>query len=174
MINTKSLIISILLFSGCGTLNDDPIFLQSSSNLDVDSLNFQGYYYNEYEAGDFRRDILFLYKNGIVLYGHTPKVSDLAIVEEEYKNGQFYDRIKDVKFHWGAFTSNGKQVEIQRWVPSEVPYKSVSMKGEILDKETFVIKYSSDTDQSNPRQVHEVYKFHPLNPKPDSTNTFIK
>jgi len=181
MINFRGItffISAVLVIVSCGALSDAMI---TDDTLKLDrvyysgDLRLDGYYYTRVPvngSGD-RIDIYFLYTNGIVIYGETPKIENIEGHESKFADGGYYNRINSIKYYWGVFTSN-TNIIMETWEPSSGgPLKTVVRSGEILDDKTFVItsflnNYSGETSTRN-----DTFYFKEFSPKPDSTNTFI-
>ena len=116
---------------------------------------------------------IFFYKNGIVLYGGGEIQSEFSSLEERYRNGEFYESIKDSKIWWGVYQIEGNEIRFERWYPGHRPYNTFLNTGEILNDTTFRITNSSNSDGSDSQARDELYKFKAFSPKPDSTNVFI-
>ena len=182
MINFKGIpffISAVLIFVSCGALTDAMI-TDDTLKLDrvdyLGDLRLDGYYYTRVPvtgSGD-RMDIYFLYTNGIVIYGETPKIENIEDHESKFTEGSYYNRIKNIKYYWGVFTSSTKII-METWEPSSGgSLKTVIRSGEILNNEMFVItsflnNYSGETSARN-----DTFYFKAFGPKPDSTNTFIE
>ncbi len=149
------------------------------------NLKTDGYYYlitkdNKYNA-------FFLYKNGIYHGGNwlnpinfniknlselDSKIYPIFSAEEKYPS----------QYHWGVFTTNYLNIEIERWVTSSGggAYPTQILKGEILNDSTihFHTKLEAEPLVANRKKktfkIDETYHFRQFSPKPDSTNKFIK
>lgn len=167
------IIISTLVFTSCVSLEYSLIIdrLQNGNGL----LKLDGYYYDRYEtSGQNRIDIYFLYENGVILYGSSPSESELSKTEESYRDGTYYERVKDLQYHWGVYKIEDDNIYLNMWSPSDWPYQTFLKKGKILDDQSFKLETAEWSSGKGVEKINERYKFEPLSPKPDSTNTFIK
>jgi hypothetical protein len=155
---------------------DDELTL-SRQDYTGNQLRIDGYYYFEYINSSIDYvSILFLYKNGIILSGGASLLSELPDLEESYRNGTFYNHIKNIKFGWGVHQIEGSKIKFEQWYPSEKPYKTYVSEGAILNDTTFQITQSYRNQDGKRTEVDsksEIYHFREFSPKPDSTNNFI-
>jgi hypothetical protein len=84
---------------------------------------------------------------------------------------------KDRKYVWGVFKINNDSIIYERWLPTEIRYKSYTYKGVIINDTTFNITerfrlVNGLKDEFELRD--ETYHFRQFSPKPDSANNFIK
>lgn len=159
-------------------MKDDDLFL-SRQNYTGNQLRIDGYYYNEYGSGnETRREIYFFYRNGILLKGGVPLLTELSIRENEFKNGTYYNYVKDSKLDWGVFQINGNNIKYEHWYPNSIgPLRAVIHEGIILNDTTFLITQTYRMKDGNKTDVsfeNLLYRFKKLSPKPDSTNQFIQ
>ena len=126
-----------------------------------------------YITGENLGITFFLYKNGVFLQGFAFDMMEKTEVENSYKNGDFYNSIKDNKLHWGLFRVSSNEIIIEGWQPTGGgSFSTYSLKGEIPNDTTIHImqKWSHGKKEA----YNEIYHFKQFNPKPDSTNSFIK
>ena len=162
-------IIGLLLFLyGC---KDDELTLQRVPYYG-NELRIDGYYYHEY-GEPARKNIYFLYRNGIILYGTTPLTSEIEQTENMYQTGKYYELVKNDKTSWGVFLINGNTLKFEKWYSGEEAWAYIS-EGEILNDTTFHITVSYRSNTTERREGNEIYHFRQFNSKPDSTNNFIK
>ena len=138
-------------------------------------LRIDGYYYkNDPESPQI--SILFLYSNGIILYGGAFGIDETIKQEEKYMNGYHSTHAAKYKYYWGVFQINGSQIKYEKWVPVQGPLIAVTYEGVILNDTTFVITetYEMQNGQKKaPKEVYWEYHFKQFNPKPDNKNRFI-
>jgi hypothetical protein len=156
--------------------NDDELSIQRTPYTG-NQLRINGYYYQKY--GDPEKlTVYFLYENGILLYaGSGYEMSKMNEFENKFASNQFIEKRKDVKFCWGLFNIDSTNIMFERWYPSERPYKAYIRAGEILNDTTFVITQSYRMKSGKKTEIRdrsETYQFKQFDPKPDSTNKFIK
>jgi hypothetical protein len=159
-----------------GLFQDDELSL-SRRDYTGNQLRIDGYYYFNYTNEEDYVRIYFFSKNGIILYGFSGLLSELPELEKSYKDGSFYNQVKNVKFHWGVHQIDGSKIKFEKWYPSEKPYKAYVREGVILNDTTFQITQSYRNQNSKRTEVtteNEVYHFRAFTPKPDSTNTHVK
>ena len=176
MVRYSIIIVTLCVISACScskVLEDDMLTLERIQNSSS-SLRLDGYYFSEFESDQPNLRIYFLYKNGIILSGSSPSIVDLAAIEEEFRNGEYYNTIKDVKFQWGVYQIEGSEIKFERWYPGERPYEVFLRSGLILSDTTFRITTFSKPDGSDAEVRDELYKFKKFSPRPDSTNIFIE
>lgn len=163
----------MMSMSSCQCYDDDELQL-TRMDYASDELRTDGYNFSKFESSTPSIRVYFIYRNGIILYGRSPSLSSLSTLEARYRNGEFYNEIKDLKYHWGVFQVNGEEIDFERWYPSEPPVETFVRSGKILNDTTFLISKSSKPDGSEARDVNELYRFKKFSPKPDSTNVFIQ
>lgn len=106
MVNRMMMHTLLLLFllSGClKSLQDDNLSLPLQPYKGAE-LRTDGYYYERYAVGngEFRNNVYFLFNNGVILYGETPSDVELLQLQDEYKSGLFYKRVKKYKVSLGT------------------------------------------------------------------------
>jgi hypothetical protein len=168
----KHIIFSLtFLLSSC--LKDDELSLIRKDNTSK-KLKLTGYFYNEFTDNSNKVQIYFLYQNGIIMYGLTQDKNNLISFEEDFRSGKFYLDYAHNKYIWGIYEINAEVFKFERWYPSEKPHRTSIREGLIQNDSTFTIKKSYKADGSDLVERDELYKFKKLNPKPDSTNMFVK
>lgn len=172
-------VISILLYTSCektGICKDDDLSL-SKVNYNSTALRIDGYYFGDVNSNSSTpfANIYYLYRNGVFF---TSEADDLDIatagtisVDVENSFG------KQVKALWGLFQINGNLIEIERWRSRTNGCETtIYEKGDILNDSTFVLTRREHRTNGETRQVdaiNSVFKFRPLDQKPDSTNSFV-
>jgi len=122
-----------------------------------------GFYYNR-SLGNF-----LVYVNGIYLHGGTGQES-LDAITYKWTKSKFSesDFLNKTAMDWGVFQINYPSILIEHWHGGDVgtPYPTATYHGKILNDTTIVL-YDWPTGQ-------DTFYYHPMSPKPDSTNRFIK
>lgn len=171
MVNYKILISLFLIMSSCNC-DDDELSLTRMEYIGTE-LRTDGYFYSEIDTAEPWVDIYFFYKNGVILYGESPSISQIPNFEIDYASGDYHNRVKDIKYYWGVFKILGNEIEFERWYPGDPPLEVFVRAGTIIDNETFHITRSYRQDGTDEKVRDELFKFKAFSPKPDSTNTFI-
>jgi hypothetical protein len=166
----KSIFIILSLCACRGEKWDDKLTLPRQ-NYTGSELKVEGYYYNE---SDGSYHVLFFYRNGLVLDGGYPLVSEIESTEESYSDGTYYSSIRDIKTRWGIFVIEGGIIKYEYWIPSSGgPLESWRADGEILNDTT--IRFSKSWRSCKPRkktEYEQYFYFKKFSPKPDSTNSY--
>jgi hypothetical protein len=136
------------------------------------TLRLNGYYYEE--PKDSLTTIYVLYNDGIVCLPGSPTISKMDKYILENNNSTI---LKDSKYAWGVFNIVGNIIKIEEWEPTMCGYPVRLSTGTILNDSTYIItQYSlrtgSKTNTTN--DVKMIYHFRKFNPKPDSTNSYVK
>ncbi len=187
MVKSKVMKSLIVLLMGLFAFScEKPLFKSDELSLPKEDfsgnqLKTNGYFYDPYQTSDgsIYHDVYFYYRNGVVLYGGTYEQSNLLTKkEQEYKDGTYYNNIKDSKDNWGIFVVNGTNIKFERWYPSSGgPLRAYIEEGEVLNDTTFHISKSYRIQNGSKKEEKErdrTYHFKPLSPKPDSTNEFTQ
>jgi len=171
-ISSKNFIILFFLILSSCCYEDDLLRNEREDYLG-DNLRIDGFYYY-YFQGEIR-GVTFFYRNGICLeiVGDGNKRADpeevKTLLTEEYIE---YHRKR--KAGWGIFKFVGNTFLIEKWTaPSYGSRATIIESGHILNETSFLITKSDDS-QEGITDSNRTYFFHPYNPKPDSTNVFIK
>lgn len=165
-------ILSILtMSSNCEKIIQDMPFALKRQPYVENNLRIDGYYYQKY--GDPERlTIYFFFSDGILLHAGDGYTID---IEESFKDGSLYEKLKKNKYCWGLFCIDDKNIQIERYYNTDdLSTKSFIRSGEILNDTTFSITKVIRSDGESERSVNETYHFKQFSPKPDSTNIFIK
>lgn len=150
---------------------DDTLSIQKTPYSGF-QIRTDGYYYNEYIPGYLT--IYFFYRDGTLLYGNSFPIEQLQKQEEQYLNGEHYTFSKNVKSSWGVFSIINNSIQFERWYPSQPPLRAYIRSGVIINDTSFHIKEFKNANGSVIETRDEIYRFKPFNPKPDSTNHFVK
>jgi hypothetical protein len=160
--------------SCCNTLFPDGKLSMQRKDYIGKELRTDGYYFRE-DSTSSRLIIYFLFNNGILLYGGTPKISEIEQREHEFANGEWHHSKINDKASWGIFYIEGKSIKIEKWEPSTgIGLPIYIREGSILNDTTFHITFGYSSDGSNKREMNEIYHFKQFDNKPDSTNVYIK
>ena len=164
----------MLLTINCKKDKKDDILSISRTPYTGTELRINGYYYSTWEDMIY---IMFFYRNGIHLNGGGFPKSELVDYETEYKNGTFYNHVKEWKYMWGVFKIEGNKIFFERWYSSEPPLKAFVCDGNIINDTTFNITESyrmQNGEKTMVSTINEIYYFKQFSPKPDSTNSFVQ
>lgn len=164
------MLIACLILEGCFLLKETSLTIPRAFNKD-NSIRLNGYYAFKYSDGI---RIYFLYENGTVLYGSSTTESELANLEESYKEGSFYERVEDLQYYWGVYKIDGDKIQLNMWSPSDRPYRTFLKEGEITTDRTFRLTFVKWSTRKEVSEIEELYEFKAFSPKPDSTNVFIE
>jgi len=169
------LFISLSVFmSCCNKLFPDEKLSIQRIDYSGNELRVDGYYFREDKSMP-RVTIYFLYRNGILLYGGPPMISEIEKFEQEYANGEWYTTRKNDKASWGIFRIDGQNIKIEKWEPSTgIGLPVYIREGSVLNDTTFHIINSYRSDGSEKSNLDEVWHFKQFANKPDSTNNYIK
>lgn len=137
----------------------------------ANSLRLDGYYYNLYNPP--YRDIMFFYKNGVMLRGGAISNDQLSEFEARFSNGHFYASVKENLMSWGNFRIVNNKFFFERWYPSTNILNAYVREGELLNDTTFHISRFYRCDGSQDTRIDDTWHFKKFGPKPDSTNQFI-
>ncbi len=121
---------------------------------------------------------LFFYNNGIIECGSSFSSSEIIQKENEFKDGSYYTFSSKSKYCWGVFHIDGNGIKFERWYLGDgLTLKAYVREGTILNDTTFIITESYRFVRGKKKKKSaedETYHFKALNPKPDSTNKFVK
>lgn len=140
-----------------------------------DELKINGYYYrvSQDNMGNTSYQIYFLYRNGVLLYGGFPLLSELPERESSYANGTYHTQANN-KTNWGRFDINGNQIRLEKWFPSSGGSAPVYMhSGTIINDTLFHLTMSRESHGDNSvKPLDYYYYFKVFSTKPDSTNSY--
>lgn len=171
--NILLIMLLLCMFSCKRCKEEEPLSLCSQSqNYEGFELKTEGYYYLEYD-NPLRRNILFLYKNGVVLYGGMTYQTELSGKEDAFMNGSYHQQIFNSESYWGLFHVSGSSIFYELWYPSSSQWIPAIREGVILNDTTFQIIKSYRCDGSENNAKSEIYHFKRFTPKVDSTNQFV-
>jgi len=152
---------------------DDKLSLETSQYTG-NQLRIDGYYYNLYN--EEIHNISFFYENGVTL-NCGGAFSDFKEADDYIMT--YFINIKKhqkSKINWGVYSIECKKIKIERWAPSQKPYRAYIRSGIIVNDSSFIINeiYRMDKGiRTEIRKINEIYYFKAYNPKPDSTNSYI-
>ena len=186
-------ILIVLIASSCKGYENLTLIRESFTGS---NLKTNGYYYifTDRSVGSGYEgkisDAFFLYQNGIYYnFSHGSYNPNLKISENiRQLDSEVIYRVKREKDfinsqpNWGVFNVSGNDIKIERWVFSSGggKYPTQKVLGKIINDSTI---HFYEQEQNNPTQygknkkwekIDETYHFRQFNPKPDSTNSFIK
>jgi hypothetical protein len=156
---------------GCKEKESDELCSKKTPYLSND-LRVDGYYYVDYDNPPGRK-IIFLFRNGVLLYGSLVDMEELSIYEESYSNGSYYNAARANENVWGNFRLAGSSIFYEKWYPSTNNQVAFIHEGEILTDSTFRIIKTYRCDGSGPVAENELFQFKHVPSKPDSTNQFV-
>lgn len=165
-------VILLSLFINCSWMNNE------SDKLTLERIPYNGnelklFGYYHMLDNDGLMTVYFLYQNGMILHADDFSPSKLSEKEEVYRNGQYYQWVKDDYTSWGVFHIDNNTIKFERWYPGDVSWKTFIRTGEIVNDTTFHITESQRSDGTEVREKDETYHFRAFSPKPDSVCTFI-
>jgi hypothetical protein len=155
--------------------DDDPDQLCSNKTpLSFGSLRTDGYYFRQIDEAPARREILFLYNDGVLLYGGMVYMEDLSQKEQEYSSGDYYNFAKTNQNVWGNFRIVDSEIEYERWYPSTNNQLAYVSNGFLLNDSSFTMVMASRCDGSEWNSFIDNFQFKRFASKPDSVNQFVQ
>lgn len=141
-------------------------------------LRIDGYYYKKYilntDYNDIEHvDVIFLYKNGIVILAGSGNQLEF---ESYFSSGQFYDKVKSNPNVWGLYCIEGDTIKIECLKPmGGIGAPMYTKIGIILNDTTFrLVREFASYNIDDSRELDETFHFKQFAPKPDSTNVYTK
>jgi hypothetical protein len=117
-------------------------------------------------------DMLYFYENGTVLSRGSiqsdrleSKLAQLEVSKDE--------KYKRMKFLWGRYMIEGDNIKIEKWAPTDKPYRVYIKEGKIMNDSTFVIQGLYNHRGKKGRVIDERYEFRVMEGKPDSVNRWV-
>lgn len=173
---THYLILILLLFASCDDLGKQEEFSLVKKDLDGSWLKTDGYFFAKHKSTGDSGDLYVVYvfyRNGIAI--DLSAMFDLNEIEEEFRNGNCYQYIKNNPNVWGLFNIDSISIKIEHpypvgWINTPV-YTSF---GKILNDTTFILTKKKHLYGSEEIALQDTFHFKQLLPKPDSINKFIK
>ena len=171
-------VVTVLIMIFC--ISCKKLFKEEALTIPLQSYNgnelkVDGYYYriSSDNKGNPAYEIYFLYRNGVVLYGGFPLLSELPSREQSYMDGSYYSNMGSIT-NWGRFNVAGSDIKIEKWYPSSGgPYPVYLFGGAIENDTTYHLTYSKESHGEHKyEEENKLYHFKKLSPKPDSTNEF--
>lgn len=164
-------LLGLTLLSACKKHWEDDKLNISRESYTGNQLRIDGYYL----TGNAILGIYIFYENGTLLVGDSFNVDNLAAKEAEMQSDEWQAHVKKYKYRWGAFTVRGNEITYERWVPpSGGGFPTFTWKGTITSDTEFVMTSLRDNRKGKTEAINEVYRFVEFEPKPDSTNPFVK
>ncbi len=171
----KQIIITLqilLLFTGCKDIfKDDVLTLELEPNYS-EQIKLNGYYYH-FDSISTNVVVWVFYRNGIVCFVGTGKT--LVDIENAFQNKESLNNIYTNKSAWGLYQLKNDSIITNGLFiyPGELRRISTISKGTILNDTTILFNLSIRSNNTiNLR--NDTLHFKQFNPKPDSTNVFIK
>ena len=161
-----------MCMSCCSSLFSDEKLSMKRVDYHGNELKIDGYYYHYHQEPESTQ-ILFLYRNGVLLLTRFFPSHDLDYVEKTMLTE--YDKIREDKIRWGVFLILDDRIEYEKWNGSTgIGLPIIKRKGIIENDTTFRIieTYFSDSKETDYKEL--IYHFKQFSPKPDSTNVYIK
>lgn len=155
---TLSLLFLIVIFFSCKKRNgcDEELTIKREPYLGTE-IRTDGYYHRA--TSDKTYKVAIMYRDGLLIYANFGGVSDLQSLDKALQ----ITTIKNPKWGWGLFQPKADSIKMQYWFFSTCGDLVNTVSGLITSDSTFVIASTQDT-----------MRFRFLNPKPDSTNNYIK
>lgn len=161
-------------------------FLFSCKNADLTlprrdlnaGMRLDGYYYRSFidpVNGKPFTNILFLYKNGVVLDCFSVLSHDAQDMDEYVRSGYGGQHdISNKRLNWGLAVVDESFIKLEQWYPSSGgPMPVRNRNGKVLDDKTFKFTESTDQKGKDKETIDQTYHFRQFSPKPDSTNNFV-
>lgn len=168
-----NVIIAFLFLLGCKEAFEDEKFTIAQNNYYGKELKTDGYYYS---GKDENTSIVIFYQNGIVFFSGSGRNKEEF--EELFNDGYFVNGLKDNPFCWGIFKITTDSIFIESYISlAELKMRVIQESGIIMNDTTFRLTRTFspyNTVMINEEKIDTYYYFKQFNPKPDSTNNFIK
>jgi hypothetical protein len=168
-------VIVILAFCACRREKWGDKLTLPRQDYTGNELKVDGYYYrvSSDNLGNPAYEIYFLYRNGVILNGGFPLLSELPERELEFSNGTYRAQANN-KTNWGRFDVNVNQIRFEKWFPSSGgPAPVIMLSGTIINDTLFHITASRESHGDNDvRSLDRYYHFKQFSPKPDSLNSY--
>ncbi len=166
--------ILIVILSGCKYLlgPDEELTLECKP-VNNDALRLDGYYYSTSLEDSENTAASFLYQNGVIHSFGGFSLSELKEREKLFNDSAFIEKVRKIKFFWGVFNVDEKDITIEMWYPGNGPLLVYRESGKILNDTTFIINETSRVDGTEKKIENQIYSFRKFSPKPDSLNNFL-
>ena len=169
-----SVLLTVLLLGLLSCEEEKEIKLGTQKQNYTGNLRTDGYYYltisNDTEE---RALIYFIYRDGTVLYGGAPLITDISVREADFAEGRWAVSAKGEKTYWGIFQVTGSELLFDQWyIRDGGLLAAYQTNGTVLNDTTFIMS-SSTREGLNGVPLEEVYHFKALSSKPDSVNQFL-
>ena len=178
-----SAIVLAVVFSSCKKMFEDEELSMERTNYTGTELRTDGYYYyrNRYVFYDGEQldqvKTRILYRNGVAISTNIFDYLEMGRVEDNFKNGNFYNLMKNSKCEWKVYKISNGEIEFEGWTcDCVVGYKHSTYReyGEIINDTTFRLIKECCNGKVTEYSADVIYHFKQFSPKPDSTNSFIK
>ncbi|MCK5742350.1 MAG: hypothetical protein KAH48_09040 [Chlorobi bacterium] len=171
------ILLAFLTYSCEGIFGEDDEFTMDRRPYYGDQLRLDGYYYFYYDYDEDRQTIHveILFNNGVIVNGYSMGLVDVNRREQEYRDGTFYNSVKNTVYFWGIFRIFGDSIAYERRYPADsgVLHGYIDS-GKILNDTTFHLTRSMRSNGTEVREINELYHFKKFDGKPDSSNRFVK
>ena len=167
------MIIVLFSISGCTKWSEDEKLTLPKTPYTGNELRTDGYYYHDGEKAII---VVFLYEDGTMIRAGSILVQEIPQREEMFKNGEFYEHIKNNKTCWCVYRIEDDNITTNYWV-SPRPFQCYFEEGTILNDTTFVIQNYYrivNGEKTEETETNKMFHFRQFSPKPDSTNIFIQ
>jgi hypothetical protein len=170
-----NILVAIIILSSCNSCKENKTEQLCSNRTPFvgNELRLDGYYYKQYDESPARREIIFLYRNGVLLHGGMVYLVDLVEMEESYASGGYYNLARNDQNVWGNFRLSNVIFSYEKWYPSTNNQLAFMNVGEIVNDTTFQILSSFRCDGSQKITVNDLFLFKHFPSKPDSTKQFL-
>jgi hypothetical protein len=174
------IIIVVILLTSC--FKDEVMSLSKKnyySDLSNKHLKVNGYFFTKSEDAKYFCCFV-LYNNGIYYDQGCLYNNSLYEIDKLICDTTRYKFDKKLKYNWGLFNVSNDTIVIEKWIIGigSSNYLINKMNGKILNDSTFVLYGEIGIMSKSAKKKYEnqidTFHFRYLNPKPDSSNSFIK
>lgn len=166
-------LILIGICSSCNSFKSEPHPLTISRKIDNSrKMRLDGFYFSPNKTASRTAEVLFFYRNGVLHHMGSIETSEFF---STLRNNNFLSKVRRQRVSWGLYTVKSDSIEFERWYHGGGSEKlALTRKGIILNDSTFLIVKVVNSLTAEYDSTHELYHFKKFQPKPDSTNEFIK
>lgn len=176
MKNEILLFLCLLLLNGCKLIGEGDELSLERMPFEGSELKLNGYFIEEFNQ-DSLRQVLFLFKNGVVFNAGWFRHPDIDDIQEQLVRGN-PEKTQEVKHEWGIFLVNSDSIIIETWDSMNYGIKyAFKSKGQILNDSTFLLLSSirsRDEGKEDPTPQYQKFHFKKFLFKPDSLTSFIR
>lgn len=162
----------------CLSFFEDEKFTLTKTAYFGSELRIDGYYYKTYFLKEDTKDIeyidiIFFYKNGIVLLAGCGEQLE---IETLFTNGEFYNHVKNNPSIWALYSIENDNIKIEALQPmGGIGAPMYIKEGKIINDTTFhLVREYASYNTKDTRELDETYHLKKFSPKPDSTNVYIQ